>query len=1123
MNKLEFHRRKALHHHSKMEVNEELLKLAAAKPGSTPLVLNMSKDRFGVLVVPTLEEIDSVIAECERRWLDHIWTNFIISDPDKALASRGPATSVLKEYLLRRLGVKQISKSAAFQGIQFSQTPLPASREDRIKLLGPAPRNAAEALKIFPINFWLKRVKMAGLRPSDAGIDDSVTWLHAFFGLLRHNRAARFSTAYLRMVACQLVEHGWVLFPLQVAKSLEGGLYGEDRGNDNHVYSLYYSKTQRRRLDLLSTEVDDVADRAFARVCVFCTTFSDPAEVSWEYSTTLFRMYRTALKTKAAPKAWARLKEMARANGGEALAARYQDPFTQKVAEFCEASCKDMQSWRAALEGYRPTLNVKAVAGKFELLKFLLHWVLSFEFPPAPTEITRKHIRDDLNPSSNTLRRFLVEYRVRSSKGESPLQMSRRTAVMSEADRFFEWLADIERTKNPRTAFSNPIKLEQDKFRAPSGTRPESTYRDRLPAYIMAELQRLLVVRLPNGSFTWAEWLKEASQLRVGMDAELRFCPIYPAIIYLMLRFPLRTHQIRELDSGELDAMLYDFKTRTFRPNPGGIAGREAGVLIASSYATTAATPTQLDFQVFTNKRLVEQARRAAYSIPFVDDEIEWVIGSVLDWQKLWGAKPTLVNLADDPDGKTVTSQDQLVREHLPEICALFRHPEMRGVFAPRHSMIRTFWDKLCTYFDEQNRAWVDSKTGKIGRPDVPELSELRTYASHGTKSGTFTRPYAKFDLHSLRVAGVSALIDLGVPLAAVAAIAGHGSWVMTLHYYKHDKTTTRALLCEVLKDGRLQAHLEAIQEKLAESKLWDDLLMGSKAAIEKLKRTGKLYTLTATGICPGASCADGLPVGNRGFSMHVPGSRCELCQFRVYGPAFLPGLIQQLNLLVYTITEAGKKQREIREQLDAAYASDRRDAIVELRSLDEELEREMELDIAHLARTTEIVRECQAALQSGNPNMLISLSDKEQIALVMEPVREFEQLRDIILSAEFVKTKSRIPDDALLKMKDKLITLLVRNGAQPFLAGLPKDLSKKATLLFADILQRSIPETDNLEKLFGGEIALHALPSAEEPVLKAAALLAENLSDETKHATFTANPMLMLNQAARRQADSLL
>jgi hypothetical protein len=106
------------------------------------------------------------------------------------------------------------------------------------------------------------------------------------------------------------------------------------------------------------------------------------------------------------------------------------------------------------------------------------------------------------------------------------------------------------------------------------------------------------------------------------------------------------------------------------------------------------------------------------------------------------------------------------------------------------------------------------------------------------------------------------------------------------------------------------------------------------------------------------------------------------------------------------------------------------------------------------------------------------------------------------------------VPEEALLKMKDKLITLLVRNGEQPFLAGLSKELTKRAALLFAEILQKAIPNTDSLERLFAGEITLNALPGAEEPIRRAAGLIAENLRDGVKHAAFATDPILMLERA---------
>jgi hypothetical protein len=166
-------------------------------------------------------------------------------------------------------------------------------------------------------------------------------------------------------------------------------------------------------------------------------------------------------------------------------------------------------------------------------------------------------------------------------------------------------------------------------------------------------------------------------------------CPILPAIIYLLLTYPLRTHQARWLDSAELDELVYNFATGLFHHNEKGITGRQLGVLQCEDLRRDN-SHLQLEFQVAVNKTLLESRHKSAYTIPFVDPAVVWVIGQVIRYQEDHGAPPRLVRESDEPVGRI--KRNQALAGYYPQICPLFRYRGQASFFPPSHQQITYFW-----------------------------------------------------------------------------------------------------------------------------------------------------------------------------------------------------------------------------------------------------------------------------------------------------------------------------------------------------------------------------------------------------------------------------------------------
>jgi len=713
-----------------------------------------------------------------------------------------------------------------------------------------------------------------------------------------------------------------------------------------------------------------------------------------------------------------------------------------------------------------------------------LKWLASLAIVPSPFEVTRSHISSSSGQS-------WVEYI--DKEGRTARHKNSCVAKMRDV---------FDRIINEQEALGihhvNPIRYEQDKFAIPRSERNSGTPRSRIPSLVMDEMKDLIIRKSGDGAFSWAKELEQIPYIfHEGIDGIRVMCPILPAIIYLLLTYPLRTHQARWLDSGEMDQRVFDCITGLFFDNPNGVAGRQLGVLQSDDlYAENAFA--RLEFQVAVNKTLLEYRHKSSYSIPFVDPAIVWMIDQVRSYQKLYGAPPCLVKESDEP--VKASSRNQVRNYLYPDICPLFRYKDQGSFFPPSHPQITYFWGQLCAVFDEKNASWVDPVSGIAQRrPGVPLMS--RTYKNHGSDVGR-TKIYEwsvpLYDIHSLRVAGVSRLLDANIPLAMVAAIAGHGVLAMTIHYYKADKEVLRQTMDKAFATLDTDALLETVTKNL-EALRDDRWALGTREGLTKFAEARKsgLFSITISGVCPGTSCKTGLLDELRdGPSREVPGSRCALCRYHIYGYPFAAGLIYEHNCLLYALLGKANKQVEIRQAIIEAEDNGRHGEMWRLRGEDDRLDQEAALDLKELAQLSRKISECKAQDDSsGNRNELQLWNNHDsRIEFAVERVSHFQQVKSIIESSMiFGVTRQDVPRIAELELRDMLLSFLRRNGVDCFLAGLDPAAARRSTLQFARLLESFVPEDDRRQDLLDGALSLQDIPDLKDHIL-------DHISVETPH-----------------------
>lgn len=521
--------------------------------------------------------------------------------------------------------------------------------------------------------------------------------------------------------------------------------------------------------------------------------------------------------------------------------------------------------------------------------------------PKSPSEIARTHINDYSVGSSACYRGYLAQKLSSAEAKNIRLQMLAQ---------FFAFVKDrlvATHKGDPRDApwFAQPVDLKLDKF---SDTMKSGTSRKAIAAHVMEEMRQILTENDYAWSKTkgsWAHLVNEQTR-----NLEHVWCPSATMLLYTLLTLPLRSIQARLFDSGEGDSHIFDFDKCAMVPNlkqipiNGAIEqGRMEGV-----------------FQVIPSGMLdvvdivgvwvpVNKTSDKGYHIPWVSDDFLRHMRYQYEWVRQYAANPNPHGIIEAQGHRN--HPEEWVERQSKFFC-LFRDPTAERVHDPSlpvsKQKLLKLWIELCAETERRinSRAQTESQRVKLVEPGAG--GKLR----------------AIHDIHTLRVSGITDLLDRGVPLNIVSEyVAGHATYIMTLWYDKPPPGKIRQTLkaFEVAAGGASTAipkfteeEVDAMRPYLVVNSSYEGMYTGFDAIGEN---TGLLQFRLA-GICPGTRCEEGgitsngritaVPVGDRGPS-------CPQCRFFLTGPAFLLGQCIEGNQLILKI------RRKV-QALDALRAS---------------------------------------------------------------------------------------------------------------------------------------------------------------------------------------------------------
>ena len=581
----------------------------------------------------------------------------------------------------------------------------------------------------------------------------------------------------------------------------------------------------------------------------------------------------------------------------------------------------------------------------------------------------------------------------------------------------------------------------------------------------------------------------------------------------LKLELPLRTYQVRMLDSGEADSWWYEGSTC-------GRNGRDELIYRAGQFRKSNSTlacnignierhagvfrrmPDSVSGKVFaglfinTNKtqdRGQEQWDRG-YVVPWQHGKVLYWCERLRDWQRKYNPISALVPCTALPE-KVLGTKTELQKQQMGSMCFLFRDP--------------------CAAQNERTWPIANGKLVVLWIKVLEELEVICARNGHTTVDGARLqfvyeedggRNCGLYSLHSLRVSLITHLAtEGGVEMQILSeCIAGHARILMTLYY----KKSGISYVSDVMECAS-----ERIKDETAEQKSWirwvkdaslKQLEVNSatvdvsvtQAIKDAFSQGGTSLIRTNLGLCAkgGMGCASGgkiidedTGVVSYGATPGYPQQKnCVRCRWFMTGPAFLQALVHHWNLLHFNLGDSGHRYLETSSEITALES-----AMLECQRLNKVFEHHARLEqLRHslsviydgnekiaedsLATMKLIVR-CKHIIDAAaDPNsdvVLLAVGGMDEVKINVSECSELEQiLTTAVGSTIYVDEDAQ---KAVLKAGNAFDRMLIMNDKEPLFFKLSEKELPSVVLHMTSLLQayagsigKAVPFIEGAERL---------------------------------------------------------
>lgn len=588
--------------------------------------------------------------------------------------------------------------------------------------------------------------------------------------------------------------------------------------------------------------------------------------------------------------------------------------------------------------------------------------------------------------------------------------------------------------------------------------------------------------------------------------------PVKAMVIFMKLHLPLRTYQVRMLDSGEADTWRYEsghWKLNDKHDFALGSEKRPFGKGIFRRIHDTTTGQYSTGLYINTNKTADQNKDELerGYIIPWQNEEVLYWLEKLRNWQEKYNPidSPTDCTTLLTKHTKHVKSADQL--KSMGEVAFLFRNASSKGEdkFKPYRADGGTnqLWYQLLLELEnqlaEQGNTLDNGERLKlvVDYPeDTPENAKVAT----------------NFPLHSLRVSLITAYtMDTQLPLPVISKLlAGHTRLLMTIYYNK----ITPSVMAEKMSEAEWElegkakqsvrnflkdASLAQIQCKMVYHK--EDSI---QAALVNRNPIG--WEERATGIClvggntvksdevstlggcwnGGELTKDASTAAQRIYSSvpHGP-ENCIRCRWFITEGRYLPALNAQFNQLSYKAHQAANLSVEIEGELEALkdeqfFCEEQGTPFTkhnDMQVLQRRYEKQqVEADeytkdwIACFELISKIIHVEEARNDDDTKDKLIAVGNEQDISHALRFIETDSELLHLSLLCDDAEFFPDLQDDlrktpAIQKRSIELSRMLMKKGFEPIFL----EMDEKQQLIAANAMLRHMAKiADPHDKLEG-------------------------------------------------------
>ncbi|WP_318461717.1 gamma-mobile-trio integrase GmtZ [Photobacterium leiognathi] len=763
---------------------------------------------------------------------------------------------------------------------------------------------------------------------------------------------------------------------------------------------------------------------------------------------------------------------------------------------------KEWETWRQLAEEWIKTQD-SGTDKKLQALCVFLEIYLVGTVPFTSDVTSFFEGKHGWQASTDELKRVVLEKTNRSDNRNT-------SSLFNHCKHFIDWVVKAhfrEKDDNGKAIplYTNPFERVKQK------SNYTETVHNPLPYRYICDLRHILCPK-PRGHFsdwTWAQkqtgqgarqsgdWFevdetlidkndpdcvwrsKEITRNGKRITVHHIWSPVVSMALLIKLHLPLRTYQVRMLDSGEADTLRYENGKWIQNSHDFALNDYSKGVFRQFKDNSTGLESTGL--YISTNKTADQNKDEfeRGYEIPWQNEDVLYWLEKLRNWQEKYNpiVKPTdCTTLEKKHTGKTKSKAALSTMGHS---CFLFRDAtasKQDDRSKPvQDNSIAGLWYKLLHQLEQQLLASGDT---------LSDRTALRLVHDYG-EDYTYTKKKTDFPLHSLRVSLITCYImDANLPLPVVSKLlAGHSRIIMTIYYTKltpsvmKDKMTESDKLLDDKSQESVRAFLKDAEMRQIKCKMayhdgqsietalvnrnplgWEKRHHGLCLAGGNTVRSDE--TRTVAGCWNGGELLiDTIDTAKRVYASVPHGfENCVRCRWFITDARYLPELNAHLNFMSYKSHEAAnlavKLEGEIEKMDELKYEAESEGKPFtqhnELQALQRRYEKQLvEADeytkdwIATFGLIRRIIEIEQGRTESDTANKLVAVGSENDIKVgFMETESELLQLSLLCEDAEFypdmlddVKKTSAIQDRT-----QGLSRFMMRKGYMPQLLMLGKD-----------------------------------------------------------------------------------